>query len=314
VSADDALDCGNCGAPQRVLRLAGHYGQPVEIDICAACHLVWFDAVESARLPGPALLDLIGEMAAAQTLAHQPLNPAAVCPRCRGGLKTVHNQSRWGRSLQLECRLGHGAYQSFAQFLSEKGLVRPLSSADRARLLQSRDDFPCVNCGGPITLGDAACPWCTSVPGLFDVARLARALDPEGATEAHALHRSAVQSQSLHCLACGAPSPPALACAQCGATLATPRLADAHRQVSALGPALRAHAERPVAHVVKRRLAEQSSDLERRREWAAQMQADADARRGAVLPETDVDSRWSSTPGRTVALALLAILVWWLFG
>jgi hypothetical protein len=44
------------------------------------------------------------------------------------------------------------------------------------------------------------------------------------------------------------------------------------------------------------------------------MQADADARRGAVLPETDIDSHWSSTPARTVALALLAILAWWLFG
>ena len=222
VSAEDALNCGNCGAPMRALRLAGHYGQAVEIDLCAACHLVWFDAVESARLPGPALLELIGEMAAAQSLAHQPLNPAAVCPRCRGGLKTVHNQSRWGRSLQLECRRGHGAYQSFAQFLAEKGLVRPLSSADRARLLQGGDDFPCLNCGGPISSSDAACPWCTSVPGLFDLARLARALDPEGATEAHALHRTTAQTQSLHCLACGAPSAPALTCTQCGATLATP--------------------------------------------------------------------------------------------
>jgi hypothetical protein len=152
------------------------------------------------------------------------------------------------------------------------------------------------------------------VPGLFDVARLARALDPEGATEAHALHRSAAQSQSLHCLACGAPSPQALACAQCGATLATPRLADAHRQVGVLGPALREHAARPAAHVVKRRLAEQASDLARRREWAAEMQAEADQRRGAVLPEADGDLRWAPTPVRAVALALLAILAWWLFG
>ena len=94
------------------------------------------------------------------------------------------------------------------------------------------------------------------MPGLFEVARLAHALDPEGATEAHALHRSAAQSQPMQCLACGAPSAPALACAQCGATLATPRLAEAHRQVSALGPALRERAARPAAHVVKRRLAE----------------------------------------------------------
>jgi cytochrome c2 len=314
VSADGALNCGHCGAPMRALRLPGHYGQPVEIDLCAACHLVWFDAVESARLTGPALLTLIGAMAAAQTLAHRPLNPAACCPRCRGGLKTVHNRSRWGRSLQLECRQGHGAYQSFAQFLAEKGLVRPLWSADRARLLAGRDDFPCVNCGGPVAAADDACRWCTSVPGLFDVARLAQALDPEGATEAHAVHRSVAASQSLHCLACGAPSAPALACGQCGATLATPRLADAHRALSALGPALREHAGRPAAHVVKRRLAELSSDLERRREWAAQMQAEADARRGAVLPDSEDDEGRPFTPVHLAAAALLGLLLWWLFG
>ena len=314
MSAEVALNCGNCGAPLRGLRLAGHYGQPVEIDLCASCHLVWFDAVESARLPGPALLDLIGEMAAAQTLAHQPLNPVAVCPRCRGGLKTVHNQTRWGRSLQLECRQGHGAYQSFAQFLSEKGLVRPLSSADRARLLDGGEDFPCLNCGGSVGPADAACRWCTAVPGLFDVARLAHALDPEGATEADALHHRAAQSQSLHCLACGAPSPPALACAQCGATLATPRLAEAHRQVAALGPALREHAANPAAHVVKRRLEEQAADLERRRAWAAEMQAEADARIGAVVPHADSQLQWPPSPARTAALALIVLLGWWLFG
>ena len=156
MSAEAALNCGNCGAPKRVFRLAGHYSQPVEIDLCAACHLVWFDAVESTRLADPALLELIGVMAAVQRLAHQPLDPKAVCPRCRGALKNVHSQSRWGRSRQLECRLGHGAYQSFGQFLAQKGLVRPLSSADRARLLHGDDDFPCVNCSGSIKARDAA--------------------------------------------------------------------------------------------------------------------------------------------------------------
>jgi len=135
-AAAASLACGNCGEPMRALRLAGHYGQQVEIDVCAPCHLVWFDPVESARLSGPGLLALIGEMASAQSLAHRLARPDMHCPRCRGGLHQVHNRTRWGRSLQLECTLHHGALQTFGQFLTEKGLLRPMSSADRARALE----------------------------------------------------------------------------------------------------------------------------------------------------------------------------------
>ena len=118
-----AVVCGNCRQPMQVIGLPGHYGRTVEIDVCAPCHLVWFDLTETARLSGPALLELIGTMARAQSLPHEPLHAHAGCARCGGGLKTVHNRSRWGRSLQLECRIGHGAYQSFAEFLQEKGAV-----------------------------------------------------------------------------------------------------------------------------------------------------------------------------------------------
>ena len=52
-----------------------------------------------------------------------PASSSERCPRCAGKLKIVHNQSRWGRSSQLQCMRRHGAYQSFAQFLEEKGLL-----------------------------------------------------------------------------------------------------------------------------------------------------------------------------------------------
>jgi hypothetical protein len=201
------LACGNCGQPLRTLRLPGHYGRTVELDLCAGCHLVWFDLVEAAGLPGPALLALVGEMAAAQTLAHTPLQPTLACPRCRGGVRTVHNPSRWGRSLQLECPQRHGAWQSFAQFLQQRGLVRPMTSADRHRALQRDGALHCVNCGGAIGATEPACPWCTSVPSVVDVARLAQALDPEGATRGHAVHRQRSQAGALNCAACGAAQP-----------------------------------------------------------------------------------------------------------
>jgi len=318
-AAAQTLACGNCGAALHVLRLAGHYGSAVEIDLCAPCHLVWFDVVESARLSGPGLLALIGEMAAAQTLAHQPLRPDLACPRCRAAVRTVHNRTRWGRSLQLECPQRHGAWQSFAQFLAEKGLLRPMSSADRARALQRPAGLLCVNCGGAVGARDSECPWCRSVPAVVDVARLARALDPEGATEAHAVHRTGERTTALACQACGAATSPDAGwlCPQCGATLTAPDLAEAHRQVSALGPALQAHADQPAPHVVQQRLAAQEAGLQRQRERSAAMQAEADQRGGHMaepwMPR-DGDGRQPHLRAWAWAVGAVLGLLWWWWG
>ena len=168
----------------RRLVFDGHYGQRVEIDRCAPCHLVWFDSVESVRLSGTGMLGLLRDMADAQREAHIPLKADARCPRCAGTLKTVHNQSRWGPTLQLECRVRHGGYQTFAQFLSEKGLVRRLGAAERATLSNREDGLSCLNCGAAIGASHARCTYCDSLPGLVDIARRARARDPAGAAEA----------------------------------------------------------------------------------------------------------------------------------
>lgn len=314
-STEPALVCGNCRQTMQRLVLPGHYGRPVELDVCAGCHLVWFDLTETARLTGPALLELIGTMAHAQTLPHELLRTDAHCARCAGGLKTVHNRSRWGQSLQLECLNRHGAYQSFAQFLQEKGLLRPMSRIDRAQLLQRAGRIDCVNCGAAIGAGDEQCSHCRSVPSLLDVARLAHALDPEGVIEPQAVHATRVQQAALQCAACGAALPPeqSLDCAQCGATLAVSRLAEAHAKVEALGPALRAHALKPAPGVVRRRLEALEADIPRRREWAAKMEAEARQSRG----DDGGDFDWSSllelktNPLRAVLLALAIWFVWW---
>ena len=305
-ATEPLLACGNCRQPMQRLALAGHYGQRLDLDLCRNCDLLWFDGTETAQLSGPALLDLIGAMASARALPHEMLRPDARCPRCDGALAIVHNQSRWGRSSQLQCRRRHGAYQSFAQFLQEKGLVRPMSLIDRAKLLRDRGRLECVNCGGEIGKDDELCPWCRSIPSLLDVARLAHALDPLDTIEPPALYRAAERQGALHCAACGAalPAGETISCSQCGATLAITHLADANAQVQALAPALRAAAAHPSPEVVKRRLDFIEADLPRRREWAAAMQAEVDAQRGRVVDETD----WSDVFARgKVPLAVLAV-------
>ena len=304
--AEAPLVCGNCRQTMQRLTLAGHYGHTVDLDLCRSCDLVWFDGSETAQLSGPALLELIGHMAAARALPHEMLRADPRCPRCDGRLTLVHNQSRWGRSSQLQCVRRHGAYQSFAQFLEEKGLLRPMSLIDRAKLLRDRGRIECINCGGEIGKEDERCRWCRSIPSLLDVARLAHALDPLDTIEPPALYRTAARQGALQCAACGAalPEGETISCSQCGATLAITSLGEANAQVQALAPALRSAAARPSAEVVKRRLDALDQDLPRRREWVASMQAEADAQRGRSVDETD----WEELSGRWKAvLAVLAI-------
>jgi len=313
-TVEPALTCGNCRQPMQRLALEGHYGRTVDVDLCRHCDLVWFDDIESAQLSGAALLSLIGAMAESHTLPHELLRDGARCPRCDGALELVHNLSRWGRSSQLQCRRRHGAYQSFAQFLEEKGLLRPMSTIDRAKLLRDRGRIDCVNCGGAIGKDDALCPWCRSIPSLLDVARLAHALDPLDTIEPPALYRAPEQQGALHCAACGAALPPGetISCSQCGATLAIASLAEANARVQALAPALRAAAERPSTEVVRRRLEAIEADLPRRREWAQQMQDEADAHRGRTVDRSDwseLSERWR-IPAVALAVAFIAWVGW----
>lgn len=302
------LPCGNCGRDMQAITLAGHYGRVVELDLCAPCHLVWFDQTETARLTGSGLLDLIAAMAAAQSLPHEVLRADARCPRCSGRLDTVHNRSRWGESLQLQCHRRHGAYQSFAQFLQEKGLLRPMSGLDRAQMLQQRGHIDCVNCGSSIGASDAQCPHCQSVPSLLDIARLAHALDPEDAIAPQAVHATRASAAAMQCGACGAALPPerSMACNQCGATLAVSRLVQAHECVAALAPALLAHEHRPSAEVVKRRMAKLEADIPRRRAWVQQMEADAP---GVETPPSLRD-QWSDFRPWQARLGLILFLAW----
>ena len=296
------------------LTLAGHYGRSVDLDMCRGCDLVWFDGTETAQLSGTSLLELIGAMAASHELPHGLLGADARCPRCDGALQLVHNQSRWGRSSQLQCQRRHGAYQSFAQFLEEKGLLRPMSRVDRAKLLQARGRIECVNCGGAIGTDDERCPFCHSVASLLDVARLARALDPLETIEPPAVYQAAARQSALQCAACGAALPPGetMTCSQCGATLAIASLAEANASVQALAPALRAAAEHPSPEVIKRRLDAIDADLPRQRAWAAEMQAETDARQGRDRGNADWDSLFGrgTNPVRAVLIALVIWFVW----
>jgi ribosomal protein S27AE len=107
---------------------------------------------------------------------------------------------------------------------------------------------------------------------------------------AHAVHATPLRHGQRDCPACGAPqaSMADFRCGHCGATLAVARLAEASAAVQPLAAALREAAARPPPEVVARRLEVVDRNARQQRDWAAQMQAEADAtRRGADWPQLD---------------------------
>jgi Zn-finger nucleic acid-binding protein len=318
------LQCGNCRQPMNRLSLAGHYGRPVDIDLCEPCHLLWFDSLEASRLQGPSMIRVVAAMAAAHRQPHHLLRPDVRCPRCAGALKRVVNRSRFGTAEQLECLRGHGTWSSFAQWLAERGLLRPLGSSDRV-LLQ---DVPgggrgCVNCGAPdATVATPVCAHCGSQFGVFDLARLAAAMDPERATEGAGLHEAPRRRHVYRCHACGhsEDGQHGLRCGQCGATQVSTDLNEVVLRLSEIESALIAHQTRPAAHVVNKRLQALESDLPRRREAVRSLEigaSPADGALGARDMAGDLASRlglpgpaWMWRVGFWLAVA--AVLSWWI--
>lgn len=328
------LACGSCGEAMQRLAVAGHYGRTVEVDLCPPCHLLWFDSLENSRLTGASMLTLLGRMAEAHAKPHHALGPAPACPRCSASLKAVINRSRFGSAEQLECREGHGSYTTFGQWLAERGLVRPLTPADRAAFAAQATTgaaWNCVNCGAALADGESThCGYCGSLAGVFDIARMASALDPHGATEAMAVHRSARAAHTFSCHACGhsASGMQGTACPQCGATLISTDLAAVHRRLVELADPLAAHDRSPAAHVRNRRLKALEGDLDRRRETVRELERSARGETAGGLPGFDDPPRRSghalldqllaltglSRPWRLAIWALLGIVFAWGLG
>ena len=223
----------------RAVTLEGHYGQQVEVDICARCHLLWIDDLESVRLSGLGWIALLRQMhadAAGQTRALQlPLG----CPRCTATLKPVRNLTRFGRTAAHECPKRHGYFQTFALLLAERGLVRPLNPRDRKTLLAENRTPTCLNCGAPLAAASGdSCSHCTSPLVALDLPRLMASVMVR-----HALPLPADDAQLARwsCRGCGDAVDPtrASACERCGHAVVAPSLKDAMPMLDALEPRLR---------------------------------------------------------------------------
>ena len=157
--------------------LDGKYGQPLALDVCFSCAVVWFDGYESLLLAPGAILTLF-------TLIHEhrgeqqgaPLAHPA-CPRCRAALRETFDRQRHVQFRYWRCSAEHGRLITFTEFLREKDFVRPLAPAELAALKARIRIIRCDGCGAAVDLErGSVCGHCRSPVSTLDPEHVDRVL------------------------------------------------------------------------------------------------------------------------------------------
>lgn len=287
----------------RAVMLEGHYGQQIEVDLCAGCHLLWIDDLESVRLSGLGWIALLRQMHADATTRVQALQLPLHCPRCTSPLKPVRNLTRFGRTAAHECPKRHGYFQTYALLLAERGLVRPLTPRDRSVLQSENRSSTCLNCGAPLAVSvDASCGHCASPLVALDLPRLMSSVMVR-----HALPLPADDAQLARwtCRGCGDAVDPTCmsACERCGHAVVAPSLEDAMPMLDRVEPRLRqmrAPGARPMGERLRR--------LDDHRATAFYRHIVR-----PLLPDVALsDIPWRTHVPAALALAAMALLWFWL--
>jgi hypothetical protein len=149
--------------------LQGKYGQPLGLDACFICGVVWFDGYESLLLAPGAILELFTLMH--EHRAEQQSRPLArpACPRCRARLAETLDRQRHVQFCYWRCPAEHGRLTTFVEFLREKDFVRPLAPAELAALKACVKTVRCDGCGATVDLEQgSACAYCRSPVSTLD--------------------------------------------------------------------------------------------------------------------------------------------------
>jgi len=152
--------------------LEGHLSRTVDLDVCHACQLIWFDHFENLALAPGATLKMF------QMIGSEPRRPAAPpqkmkCPRCDVRLLSTHDRQRNTPFHYWRCPAGHGRLITFFDFLREKNFIRMLSPQQLKELRQNVQQINCANCGAPIDLMRAsACAHCSAPLATLDLKQI----------------------------------------------------------------------------------------------------------------------------------------------
>lgn len=154
--------------------LEGHLGTDVQIDVCPACQMFWFDHLESLRLSPAATLGLFRMISDHSRAAPRPPGEPVNCPRCGLRLLMTSDRQRNTPFRYWRCAREHGRLISFFDFLREKDFIRPLSPQQLADLRKNLQTINCSNCGAPIDIVHASdCTHCGTPVSMLDVKQIA---------------------------------------------------------------------------------------------------------------------------------------------
>jgi uncharacterized protein YbaR (Trm112 family) len=149
--------------------LEGKYGQPLALDLCFACSVLWFDGFESLLLAPGAILALFTLIHEHRSEQQQRALMRPACPRCRVPLVDTHDRQRHVQFHYWRCPAEHGRLTTFVEFLREKDFVRPLAPAELADLKARVRSVRCDGCGAAIDLEvGSTCPYCRSPVSMLD--------------------------------------------------------------------------------------------------------------------------------------------------
>lgn len=149
--------------------LEGVYGPGIEIDLCFACHVLWFDKRESIQLSPRGTLDLFRVLHQHRDDPRHTLAARSTCPRCGERLTLRRDIGKAGRFSYYACPAGHGRLTPFSEFLKEKRFVRELNPAERSRLKAEVKRVQCSSCGAPVDVTKGfACEHCGSPLSVLD--------------------------------------------------------------------------------------------------------------------------------------------------
>jgi hypothetical protein len=152
------------------LTLDAHLGTKVELDLCPACQVIWFDHLESLRLSPGATLFLFRTIAERKQTSPVPLKDPLKCPRCDLRLLLTSDRQRNTPFRYRRCAREHGRLTTFFDFLREKDFIRPLSPQQLVDLRAHVQTVNCSNCGAAIDLTrDSSCSHCGTPLSMLDL-------------------------------------------------------------------------------------------------------------------------------------------------
>lgn len=160
------------------LALDAHLGTRVELDVCGACQVIWFDHLENLRLTPGATLQLFRLIGDRPRASAAPPADRMACPRCGIRLLLTNDRQRNTPFRYWRCGKGHGRLTTFFDFLREKDFIRPLTAPQIAALRQNVQTVNCSNCGGPIDLvNGSACAHCGTPVSMLDLKQIGEMAD-----------------------------------------------------------------------------------------------------------------------------------------